>query len=185
MPELHSKQEVELHSKQEVELHSKQVDENEAAMREILGPAAVKRMLQRLDRQDNHNTVLEEKYAAVSTELRESRRAFMRERQLWREQRNRVKAALRASGKPDPSVLEILDRDVEFFSGEQSSKENDPDKLREKYEDMIAELKQDHEQVIATMEDIIEQCKGKITLLEDRIEEMEKARRIPVIMPLQ
>mmetsp|Transcript_35899 Transcript_35899/g.57192 ORF Transcript_35899/g.57192 Transcript_35899/m.57192 type:complete len:892 (+) Transcript_35899:76-2751(+) len=132
-------------------------------------PAGLKDLMERLERQDRQNSELEAKYSKVADEQRSDRRAFMRERQLWREQLRQLKAKLRRSA--DPSLRALLDRDVQFFDGGEgrpSGDEEDIEDLRQRYEDRIADMQDDYEEKIADLESLLEKLRGKLQALQER-----------------
>jgi uncharacterized coiled-coil protein SlyX len=126
-----------------------------------------KDFLERLERQDRQNSELEAKYNKVVDEQHTDRRAFMRERQLWREQLRQLKARLKRS--KDPSLASLLDHDVQFFDGgEDRGEEEDIEDLRQRYEDRIARMQEDYEERITELESLLEKLRLKLQALEER-----------------
>lgn len=127
---------------------------------------ATEEIVERLERQNRQNSALEAKYCTACTELRDNRRAFLRERALWREQLLKLKIILKRSR--DPSLVTLLDHDVQFFGGDLNKSDHLSD------EEMISQYEAKLAQLIEDYEDKIHALKEEMALLRDKVAQMEE-----------
>jgi len=130
-----------------------------------------KEILERLERQDQENSDLFAKYSSTSSELRENRRKFMKERLLWREQLRRFRRALKNS--TDPSLVSLLDHDVQFYDdGDRAAaaevEVEDVEDVRKKLEEQMEQMKEDYVDQIEDLKEIVEKTRAKMLALQER-----------------
>lgn len=140
-------------------------------------------LIARLERLDKQNTELEVKYNAVSAELCEKRRAFLRDQAAAAERLQRVRSHCHLTG--NQALLDLLEHNVQFYSEpEPEMEEDEVTRLRNEYEDRITAMQQEHEarlhdnqDKIFSMQEQLERSREIEQTLRLQVEQMVRQRR--------
>lgn len=120
-------------------------------------------LIERLERQDKRNSELEAKYTAICSELKEKKRDFLREKFVWWEKFRKVKAYLHDTG--DRTLYELLSHEVEFYVDDEGRPQPVIEDNSAMYERKMAKMKDDYEDKIKNLEDMMEAARHEIERL--------------------
>lgn len=126
-------------------------------------------ILERLERQDQHNSTLETKYNTVSAQLRESRTEFMRERLVWKERLHRAHSMLSQADR----IAVQTDHDVEFYNEQEC--EVDVAVVREQYELRFKAMKEEHDKRVRCMKEEVEALRVALQETQESMENIKEA----------
>eukprot|EP00927_Polykrikos_kofoidii_P086395 TRINITY_DN9665_c0_g1_i1.p1 TRINITY_DN9665_c0_g1~~TRINITY_DN9665_c0_g1_i1.p1 ORF type:complete len:1138 (-),score=203.93 TRINITY_DN9665_c0_g1_i1:80-3493(-) len=128
-----------------------------------------------LEQHNQRNTELELKCTTLSSELRDNRRAFLRERLVWQERLRQMTVLLRRyGGKHGLATAGSIQHDVTFFSHEQD--DDDPDIVRERCEQRIKKLTDDYEEQICSLNQEVEALEAEIKAVAGERSRLRKSQ---------
>jgi len=124
-------------------------------------------LMKKLEQHEFAYSTLESKCNALAVELRDNRRAFLREKLVWKEQLRKIMAHL-----PEQEQARVmrkgLHQSVEFY--DESNNVADAEAVRDEYEMLILQIKEEQNARAEVL-------KSEIEHLHRKIEEQEEAKR--------